>query len=87
MRHEERAARAVPSTYRELEHQELVAQVAGAIREAVAVERDACGRLAAVMGMQRQGSSDAEAFTSEQESEARMAARIVTAIMARSNES
>ncbi len=80
---EERAAQAIPPTYTEWEYAELLQQVARAIRQAIEDERDACTRLAAVMGMLRQ--SDAGMATEREHAEARVAARIVAAIQARSS--
>lgn len=78
---DERAAQAVPRDVAALSRDELIVGVAEAIREAVAAERRACARVAAVMGMPRENGKPRRNTPTEQT--ARLAVRIAQAIEAR----
>ena len=80
---EEWAARAVPPDFAARSGDELRALVAAAIRDALANERTACARVAAVMGMPRANGEQGAAATPEQVATARLAVRIAQAIEAR----
>jgi hypothetical protein len=80
---EEWAARAVPPDFTKRSLAELRDEVVAVIREAVATERTACARLAAVMGMPRDSGELGANVQPEQLATARLAARIAQAIEAR----
>lgn len=82
---EERGAHAIPPTYTDWNYEDLLQHVADAIRQAIEAEREACSRLAAVMGMPRQ--NDESAFGAREQTEARLVARIAAGLQARTNKS
>ena len=83
---DERAAQAVPRDIAALSRDELISHVTAAIRDAVTAERQACARLAAVIGMPRENGTPRQTTSPEQKATARLAVRIAQAIEARGSD-